>query len=132
MLSKEGIINLSINRPKPKIAVYFLIHKKEIIYIGSCKDVDKRIDNHFRNKFVIFNKYTYIKCDTIDIAKDKERDYIIKFTPIYNIKDNPKAEMERQKAIALSGIKGKHIQWKKVEEVFKKHNLELIHKRIES
>ena len=85
----EDILKNSI-RYKTIIGIYFLINKKEIVYIGSSISCLKRINSHFYSK--TFNSYFVIRCEKEKLLK-YESEYIFKFEPKYNsvipTKDNP-------------------------------------------
>jgi predicted GIY-YIG superfamily endonuclease len=122
---------MSTTLKKPIIqGVYFLVKGNQIVYVGSCKDVYHRVSTHQSNIRLKFNSWTYQAIDDYDKMVIDEIKYIKKLTPRYNIKDNPKAKKEMQKAINLEGIEKKRISWHEVERIFKKHKINPIYRNV--
>ena len=67
----------------PKIGVYFLFNKDNLIYIGQSINIFRRLNQHIKNKN--FDSYSFIKCDTDSEAIDLEKMLIKKYRPTLNI-----------------------------------------------
>jgi len=80
-LTKEEIISNKISTPKSQ-GVYFLIHKEEIVYIGSSIHMDKRIRDHKIANKINFDSYFTYECKDLLLEEIK---YILIFRPKYNI-----------------------------------------------
>lgn len=85
MISKATIINNA--RPKDSIPmrcmIYFLIYKKEIVYIGKTTRGNLRILSHISNKIKPFDSFFSFRCAR-KILEQTEMDYILKIKPKYN------------------------------------------------
>lgn len=131
MYSKSKVLDMSAPIKKPIIqGVYFLVKGNQIVYVGACKDVYHRVSTHRSNIRLKFSSWTYQAIDDYDKMLVDEIKYIKKFTPKYNIKDNPKAKKEMQKAISLDGLNKKRISWHEVEQILKKHKIDPIHRNV--
>lgn len=98
---------LSVKIKDPAIiGIYFLINVNRIVYIGSSRDVWKRLRTHKSNLKMVFSHYTILPYSTLKDAKIMEKAYIKKLTPKYNIKDNPVAKQEMLLAIQLRKKRG--------------------------
>ncbi|WP_431129688.1 hypothetical protein [Flagellimonas flava] len=88
MKEKEEIVGMSVKNKVVVSGVYFLIREKEIIYIGSGRDVHSRIRMHSKNRRMRFSHYTIL-----EMSKKKrllmEKQYIEKFRPLFNFMSNP-------------------------------------------
>ncbi len=137
LYSHKGIIEKATPYKKPIVmGVYFLINKGNIVYVGSCDNIHKRITVHYANKKAEFTDWFFEECLSRKEMKNIEIEYIKKFTPKYNIKHNIKAEEEMKLAIDLARYKTqkneKHvlISRYKVDNIFKEHNMETFYKKL--
>lgn len=75
-------------------AIYFLILKNEIIYIGSTENLNNRISFHRKNKRLRFDSFYYISYDYDNLQKMRYNEalYIRKIKPKYNREFNPDSE----------------------------------------
>ena len=83
---------------EPCVYMYREIESGKIAYIGSTKDIGRRIANRKRSNSPFDRKYQqnpdkfelFIigKYESIDIAREEEVKYIQKLKPLYNIKHN--------------------------------------------
>lgn len=78
---------LSGSKRVPTSAIYFLIDKEMIVYIGLSKNVFDRIGRHIKEGKKIFSKYKIIETPSFDI-KGYESRLIRHFKPKYNISEN--------------------------------------------
>lgn len=62
--------------------VYFLIDKKEVVYIGQSRSLASRVESHRQNK--VFDRILYLPCPE-DNLNDVESSLIRKFRPKYNL-----------------------------------------------
>lgn len=60
--------------------IYFLLYRKEIVYIGQSKNLSTRIKCHGDKKF---DTIRIIECSSKNMAR-YERRWILKFKPKYN------------------------------------------------
>jgi len=90
LLEKEVILNKAeANIPLfTESCIYFLIHDKQIVYIGQSSSVILRIATHISDR-KIFNKCLVIPTEAKDI-QIIETAYIQKFSPSYNIAGHSK------------------------------------------
>jgi len=65
---------------KPDSAIYFLLYKNKIVYIGKSKQFTIRILNHIKQKVKIFDQVKVLFVKLEDLNK-KEMHYIKKFQP---------------------------------------------------
>lgn len=63
--------------------IYFLIQNNNIVYVGQSSELIHRISNHEKDRKIIFDGYSYIKCPK-EILDDLEAYYIYTFKPKYN------------------------------------------------
>lgn len=81
---------ISLN-PFKLAAIYFLIYKNKIIYIGSTSNLNNRLISHRKNKRMKFDSLSFIRFE-VDQNKEMralESLYIQKFKPKFNIEFNP-------------------------------------------
>lgn len=90
----ENFIVKNTQRGNPTIrGVYFLIYKKELIYIGSSDDIAKRLKQHRKSSFFRFDSYSiYPAHNREKNIKTVEKTCIQKFKPKYNCMYNPDYE----------------------------------------
>lgn len=106
LLTKEEILSKAI--PFTRLmhvekanVIYFLIHNKEIIYIGQSVFPAGRFSNHKTYKCK-FDSYSFVYVDDLEERLDLESDYIDKYKPCYNGKNNyrvMKASQEKKDLI---------------------------------
>ena len=83
LLDKDFIIkNKILIKDKELCGVYFLIKNDEIVYIGSSINVESRINEHQKERKILFDHYFIIK-EKYDF-KTLEIQYILQFIPKYN------------------------------------------------
>lgn len=72
-------------------AIYFLICKNKIIYIGSTSNLNNRLLAHRKNKRMRFDSISYIRFESDQNREMRalECSYIDKFKPKFNIEFNP-------------------------------------------
>ena len=72
-------------------AIYFLICKNNIIYIGSTSNLNNRLLSHRKNKRMMFDSVSFIKFEIEHDIEMRylEKLYIEKFKPKFNIEFNP-------------------------------------------
>ncbi len=102
-LSKKEIIKNKIPRllEDNKSGMYFLIYKKEIVYVGQAQHPFNRISHHIKTNIKIFDSYSYIPLEkTQKQLNELEAELIVKFQPKYNIR-----LPENEKYITLLQIK---------------------------
>ena len=80
-LSEKEIAALAVPIKK-EAAIYFLVAKGKIVYVGCSRHVSRRIHEHLANK-VEFDRYTVIPCKGPDMLKT-EAAYIRRFKPPMN------------------------------------------------
>lgn len=71
----------------PKTFVYFLIDKKDVVYVGQTTIGLSRVYTHYKDK--TFTEIYVIECES-DELDELENKYIIKYKPKYNLKLNTK------------------------------------------
>ena len=81
LLEQNEIISKSYEVERNKTGVYFLIHENKIVYVGKTIKGLTRAYSHLDDK--IFDRMYFIPCSIEDLD-EKESDYIIKYSPIYN------------------------------------------------
>ena len=85
LLCKEAILDMRFNYTEKINCVYFLIHKEEILYIGSTKDFRGRLKMHLSNSQIYFTSvYKIHVVETCNSTKKLERRYVEKFKPKFN------------------------------------------------
>ena len=70
-----------------KIGIYFLVHRKTIVYVGRSVNIEPRVQSHINEKVKIFDSYYYIKCD-VDNLDIVESAFICLCKTKYNKKTN--------------------------------------------
>ena len=76
---------LAISRPCERVwGVYFLVSARKIMYVGSSRDVDRRIYDHVRDGRR-FDRYTVIQCSCEERMLALEKHYIQKLSPLWNV-----------------------------------------------
>lgn len=66
--------------------IYFLLHRKKIVYVGATTRYPVRIAEHRKDK--VFTKHRFIECE-FDKMADYEYRWVCRFSPKYN-KDKSK------------------------------------------
>ena len=80
--------------PEPDIcAVYFLIHDKQVIYVGATTDLIARVRSHWKptsdSGGKPFSEVRYIECDDMESALLLETKLIRVLRPQFNRQFNP-------------------------------------------
>ena len=84
LLSREQIVSEAYaNDVISGCAVYFLIKKKVIVYVGQSQSVLYRIRTHMAQGEKDFDSFSYINVPEKDV-NDIEMQYIKEFNPVYN------------------------------------------------
>lgn len=83
---------------KKTCGVYFLMHEKEIVYVGQSVNCTLRIGNHLNDGQKAFDSYFFVECPESRLD-EMEAKYIVKFRPKYNI-TIPKIASEIEKLFA--------------------------------
>jgi len=91
MIKKDIIIKDSIKFSNNRPGIYFLIYKKEIVYVGQSCNAMNRIYQHRKNRKLRFSSYYILYLDEISNEErlEVEIKYIALFKPEHNRKDNP-------------------------------------------
>ena len=83
--------------------LYFLFHKKKLVYIGQTNNINKRLVDHRRkdNSYTatnkkIFDRYYSISCTSDKITKRWEKILIKKLKPKYNIGHDKDAKYKKK------------------------------------
>lgn len=98
LLGSDYIMDFA--RPvKTTCGIYFLIHERQIVYVGQSTNCHMRIGNHLNDPQKIFDSYFVIECKE-HFLDDLESSYIIKFQPKYNL-IIPKVRKEIARFMAL-------------------------------
>lgn len=105
LLSADEIIGGAVHCTKIKPQIYFLIDKKEIVYIGSSIQFGGRLIQHLRSEKV-FTHYFLLDCG-IDEMEILEYRYINKFNPKYNVRMLPYDYAPIEKITPPSGLSRK-------------------------
>lgn len=74
-----------------KIGIYFLVHRKTIVYVGRSVDIESRVQYHINENVKVFDSYYYTKCDVNNI-EIVESAFICICKTKYNKKINIDAE----------------------------------------
>ena len=83
-------------------AVYFLFHKRELVYIGKSSNLKARLAGHN----VIFDLYSYIQCEKLRL-NDIEKSYIKEYKPNGNkthtgIKDKNRPSIAKKNSMKIT------------------------------
>lgn len=81
MLTKQEIVARAKRRPDAVSGIYFLIRRKEIVYIGQAVNIPSRIGDHCRR--VSFDSYHWIPC-AVSRLDAVERAYLDEHLPPLN------------------------------------------------
>lgn len=68
----------------PICGVYFLIHVRDIVYVGQSKNIRQRLNKHWKDGGKIFDRVAFIECPESDL-RNLESAYIQKFKPPLNV-----------------------------------------------
>lgn len=68
--------------------IYFLIHDREIVYIGQARDIMARLFNHIAARKITFESFAFVRCDGW-LDNHYERLYTHEYWPCENIKNKP-------------------------------------------
>jgi excinuclease UvrABC nuclease subunit len=111
--------NLQSGRPQI-MGVYFLIYRKELIYIGSSKDIHIRLKHHKKHSFFKFDKYAIYPVTkwSDEDAMSIERACIKEYKPKYNVMCNPDYEAGN-KRVWFTFVS----QWKSYRKIAEECNL---------
>lgn len=78
--------------------IYFLIYKKEIVYIGKTKNISHRLAGHGSKNY---EEYRFIPCEEVYLDAYEKR-WIEKFKPKYNSKRNIEENLKLNKTISVT------------------------------
>lgn len=98
----EGYINLDLNEldlipVKRQRGIYFLYRGTELVYIGQTTHLLPRLGNHIDDNSKEFDFYKFLEINGNINLDSIERDYIMKYKPIYNIQFNTDIKKNKRK-----------------------------------
>lgn len=77
---------LKLPRAHIKAGVYFLLHKEEIVYVGTAANIHERVYKHTAAETILFDSWVFVEITDRRLRLKAEADYIRKFSPKYNKK----------------------------------------------
>jgi len=75
--------------------IYFLYMNDVIIYIGSAKNIYKRVASHIYSNSFVFDGIKYLNCDISEMF-DLEKEFILRNKPVLNKNNNPEYNMHAE------------------------------------
>lgn len=97
-LTAEYILGMA-KSVKRTCGIYFLMHEREIVYVGQSVNCHARMGTHLNDDLKVFDSYFIIECPE-NCLDELEAKYIVQLRPKYNLAI-PKVATEITKLYAL-------------------------------
>jgi hypothetical protein len=97
-LTAEYILGMA-KSVKRTCGIYFLMHNREIVYVGQSVNCHARMGTHLNDEMKVFDSYFIIECPA-NRLDELEAKYIVQLRPKYNLAI-PKVASEITKLYAL-------------------------------